>query len=250
MMTSICNLIKLLRALSSWALNVFSDGASTTSSGNILHCFTTLIVKNLFLTPSVNLPSYNLKPLPLVPSLQALLKGLYFSLLWAPCKYWKAIIRTSQSLLSFRLNNRISLSLSSEKSAPALWSLLWVCSGPIPAGLSCVEGLRAGNHIPSGISPEWNREAESPPLICWPHGFCAAQDTIYFLGYDCSFPACVQLLIHVCPQIFQCRAALNLFITQAMLILQLPWAMSSTLNLALLNLLRFIWILCEPRFIR
>jgi len=49
-------------------LERFRGGASTTSLGNLCQCFTTLIVKNFFLISSLSLPSFSLKPLPLVLS--------------------------------------------------------------------------------------------------------------------------------------------------------------------------------------
>jgi len=58
--------IRLLRAPSNLALSVFRDGASTTSMGSLCQGFTTLTVKNFFLVSSLNLPSFNLKPLPFV----------------------------------------------------------------------------------------------------------------------------------------------------------------------------------------
>ena len=45
---------QLLRAPSSLALHVSSDGASTTPLGNLCQCLTTLTVKNIFLIPSLN----------------------------------------------------------------------------------------------------------------------------------------------------------------------------------------------------
>jgi len=48
--------------------NVSRDRASTTSVGNLFQYFTTLIVKNFFLTSGLNLPSLGLKPLLLVLS--------------------------------------------------------------------------------------------------------------------------------------------------------------------------------------
>ncbi|NXJ99538.1 HLTF factor, partial [Corythaixoides concolor] len=60
---------------SNLTLNVSRDGLSTTSLGNLCQCFTTLIVKNFFLVSSLSLPSFSLKPLPLVLSRQALLKS-------------------------------------------------------------------------------------------------------------------------------------------------------------------------------
>jgi len=44
--------------------------------GNLFQCFTTIIVKYFFLISSLNLPTFSLKPLPLVLLQQALLKSL------------------------------------------------------------------------------------------------------------------------------------------------------------------------------
>ena len=51
--------IRLLRGPSSLTLSVSRDRASTTSLGNLFQCLTTLIIKNFFLTSSLNLPSFN-----------------------------------------------------------------------------------------------------------------------------------------------------------------------------------------------
>ena len=48
------------------ALNTSRDGASTTSLGSPFQHLTTLLVKNFPLTSNLNLPSFNLKPFPLV----------------------------------------------------------------------------------------------------------------------------------------------------------------------------------------
>ncbi|KAK4810611.1 hypothetical protein QYF61_007348 [Mycteria americana] len=48
--------------------------------------------------------------------------------------------------------------------------------------------------------------------------FDAAQDTVGFLGCECTLLAHVQLFIHQYPQVLLCRAALNPFIAQAVLI--------------------------------
>jgi len=63
-----------LRAPSNLALNFSRDGVSTASLGNLLQCFTTLILKKFFVISSLNLPSLRLKPLLLVLSQQTLLK--------------------------------------------------------------------------------------------------------------------------------------------------------------------------------
>ncbi|KAK4811189.1 hypothetical protein QYF61_019820 [Mycteria americana] len=64
--------IRLLKAPSNLALNTSNDGASTASLGNLFQFLTTLIINNFFLMSNLNLPSFSLKPLPLVLSLQAL----------------------------------------------------------------------------------------------------------------------------------------------------------------------------------
>jgi len=55
MSRDIFNYIKLLRAPSKLTLNVSRVGASTTSLGKVFQCFTTLIVKYIFLISSLNL---------------------------------------------------------------------------------------------------------------------------------------------------------------------------------------------------
>jgi len=57
------------------ALNTAREGASTASPGNLFQYLTTLIVKNFLLLSNLNLPSFSLKPLPLAPSLHALVRG-------------------------------------------------------------------------------------------------------------------------------------------------------------------------------
>lgn len=72
----------LLRALSKLILNVSWNRASTTSVDNLFQCFASLTIKNFSLVFSLSSSSW--KPLPLVLSLQALLKHLSPSFLWAP----------------------------------------------------------------------------------------------------------------------------------------------------------------------
>lgn len=49
-------------------LNISRDGTWTPSLGNLFQCFIALIMKNVFLMSSLNVPSFNIKPLPLVLS--------------------------------------------------------------------------------------------------------------------------------------------------------------------------------------
>ena len=72
---------RVLRAPSNPALNPAREGAATASLGNPCQCLTILIVKKFFLISNLNLPSFSLKPLPLVLLQQALLKTLSSSFL-------------------------------------------------------------------------------------------------------------------------------------------------------------------------
>jgi len=73
---------RVLRALSNLALDTAREGK--TSLGNLGQAITTLTGKNFFLLSSLNLPSFSLKPLPLVLSLHALVKSPSPALLQAP----------------------------------------------------------------------------------------------------------------------------------------------------------------------
>jgi len=66
---------RLLRAPSNLALNPAREGAVTASLGNLGQCFTNLMVKNFFLISHLNLPSFSLKPFPLVLSLHTPVKS-------------------------------------------------------------------------------------------------------------------------------------------------------------------------------
>ena len=101
---------RLLKAPSSLALNTSRTPA--TSLGNLFQCLTTLIVKNFFLLSNLNFPSFSLKPLLLVLSLHTLVKTLS-SFFVGPFRYWKAAMRSAQSLLFSRMNSPNSLNLAS-----------------------------------------------------------------------------------------------------------------------------------------
>ena len=66
---------RLLNAPSNLALNTSTEGASTTSLGNLFWCLTALMVKNFFFMANLNLLCFSLKALPLVPSPHALVKS-------------------------------------------------------------------------------------------------------------------------------------------------------------------------------
>uniref|UniRef100_A0A8B9FE65 Cilia- and flagella-associated protein 47 domain-containing protein n=1 Tax=Amazona collaria TaxID=241587 RepID=A0A8B9FE65_9PSIT len=63
-------------ALSSLALNTARDGAFTTSLGKPFQYLSILTVKNFFLLSNLNFPCLSLNPLPLVLSLQSLMKSI------------------------------------------------------------------------------------------------------------------------------------------------------------------------------
>jgi len=66
---------RLLKAPSNLALNTARDGEATAFLNSLCQCLTTVIVKNFFLISSLNPLFFSLKPLPLVPSLHALVKN-------------------------------------------------------------------------------------------------------------------------------------------------------------------------------
>ena len=70
----------------SFTLKVSSDGASTTSLDSLFHCLTTLILKNFSFISNLNLPSFSLKPFPLVLSQQILPNSLSL-LSYSPFRY-------------------------------------------------------------------------------------------------------------------------------------------------------------------
>ena len=72
--------------------------------GQPVQCVTTLCVKNFLLISNLNLPPLSLKPLPLVLSLSILVNSCSPSYLYTPFKYWKATMRSPQSLLFSKLN--------------------------------------------------------------------------------------------------------------------------------------------------
>lgn len=65
--------------LLTWSMTNENDGVATISLGILFHCLTTLAVKKFFLMFNLNLPSFSLKQLLLIVSVQALIKILYVS---------------------------------------------------------------------------------------------------------------------------------------------------------------------------
>jgi len=126
--------IRLLKAPSQLTLNSSKEAASKTSLGILFQWFTTRIVKNFFLLSNLNLPSFTLKPLPLVLSLQVPLKSLSPFFLWV-------------SLSTERLRKGVPRVFSSpgwkistlsaflhRTGIPSLLLFLWPSSGPALTG--------------------------------------------------------------------------------------------------------------------
>ncbi|KAK4806804.1 hypothetical protein QYF61_005600 [Mycteria americana] len=186
MLHDVCPLLKG-QTLSNLTLNTSNDGASTMSLDNLFQCLTTLIVKNFFLMSILNLPSFNLKQLPVVLSLQALAKS------------W---------------NNPNSLSLSSEER----------CSSPLNIFMALL----------------WTRSNRSMSFLCWrPQSWMQYSSPRHdwlsglqvHIASSCS-------IFHppVYPQVLLCRAALNPFISQSVLIVMVALTQVQDLALGLVEL--------------
>ena len=80
---------------------------------NLFQYVTTLRAKNFLLISNLNLSCLSLRLLPLVLLLSTLINGHSPSCLYAPFKYWKAIMRSPQGLLFSKLNKPSSLNLCS-----------------------------------------------------------------------------------------------------------------------------------------
>jgi len=66
---------KFLKPPSTMVLNTAREGVATASLDNLGQCLTILTVKNFFLLSNLNLSSFSFKPLPLVLSLQAIVRS-------------------------------------------------------------------------------------------------------------------------------------------------------------------------------
>ena len=96
--------IRLFWAPYSLNSNVSRDGVSTTSIGNLFQYLTTLVVE-VFLISSLNLPSFSLKPCPLVLSQHTSLKSRFSSSSWPLFRYRRTTTKSLQSLFFSRLNS-------------------------------------------------------------------------------------------------------------------------------------------------
>ena len=125
---------------------------------------------------------------------------------------------------AFSSSGRTTPNLSAflhRRGVPPLRPFLWASSGPALTGpyLSCTEDPRGGCSTPGGVSQERIKGENHLPQPAGHASFEAAQDTLGFLGCKRTLPAHVQFLIHQYPQVLLCKAALNPFIPQSVLIL-------------------------------
>lgn len=136
-------------------------------------CFSALPPSQSFsLTSHLNFSSFSLGPFPLVLSLSAHVQSCSPTFQYALFKYWKATMRSPQTLLFSRLNNPNSQPIFlGEFLKPS--DHLCASSGTISigAGPSRAEDPRTGCSSPAGVSRRWSKGGKSSPLACWPHCF-------------------------------------------------------------------------------
>ncbi|KAK4811172.1 hypothetical protein QYF61_019803 [Mycteria americana] len=207
--------IRLLKAPSNLTLNTSNDGASTTSLGNLFQCLTTLILKTIAPCPVTTGPGkkslstflirplYVLKghnkvspepgrPSPQSPLLQAeqpqLSQPFFIGEVFQPCDQYPLLLTPGLVVVLVH----VFLVLGT----PKLDAVLQVGSQE--------SGVEGENHLPRPAGHA---------------SFDAAQDTIGFLGCECTLLAHVQFFIHQYPQVLLLSAALNPFIPQSVLIL-------------------------------
>ena len=155
-----------------------------------------------------------------------------------PFKYWKATLRSPQSLF-FMLNKP-----SFPQSVP-VWEVLqpsdYLCSLLLnlvqQLHIFLVMGPRPGHGTPDGASWGQRRGGQLPPLpFCHP-SFDVTQDTVGLSSCKCILLA-QDKLDHQNPQIPLCRPALNSFFSQSLYISGI--VLTQVHHLALLNLITFI----------
>ncbi|KAK4829425.1 hypothetical protein QYF61_004300 [Mycteria americana] len=220
-------IIRLLSVLSNLTLNVSRDGASTTSLGNLCQCFTTLIITNVFLISSLNLPSFSIKPLSLVLSQQALLKSCNKV---SPEPF---ILQAEQPQLSQPVLMGEVFQPSDHFCGPPLDLFQQVHVFPVLRTPEVDAILQVGSHQ-NGV--EGQNHLPQPADHA---SFDAAQDTVGVLGCEHTLLAhvqlFVQLFIHQHPQVLLGRAALHHFIPQPVLILGVAPTQAQDLALGLVE---------------
>ena len=119
----------LLKALSNLALNTARE---TASLGHLCQCLTTLTVKSFILLANLNLPSFSLKPLPLVLLLHALVESHSPAFFVAHLQVLEGCSKASpqRSLLQAEQPQLSQPFLTAEVLQPSdhICGLLWTCS--------------------------------------------------------------------------------------------------------------------------
>lgn len=103
-----CHLKQLPKTVSRCLLTIFNNRDSTTSQGNLCHCWLTLTVKKCFLMFRWTTLCFHLCSLPLVLSWGTTEKNLALFCLHPPFRYFQTSITASLSLHFFRLNFHLS----------------------------------------------------------------------------------------------------------------------------------------------
>ena len=176
---------RILPAPSNFALNTSREGTGTISLGNLGQGLTTFIIKNYILIHILNLPSFNLKPLPFVLSLHTLVKSPSPALSQAPSGTGRLLGGLPGDFASPGWTAPALPAFPPSRRVPAFGSLLVSPLDPMQL-VHIFPVLRApelDTGLPGGASPEWSRRAEYPPLTfdfswcspgySWPSGLWA-----------------------------------------------------------------------------
>ncbi|KAK4830254.1 hypothetical protein QYF61_009321 [Mycteria americana] len=182
----IFNYIRLLRAPSNLTFNVYRDVAPTKSLDKLFQCFTTVIIKKLFLTSTLK-GCNNVSPNPSLLQAEQPQRAQTF--------FIGEVSHPSDHFRGPPLDLLQQVHVFPVLRAPELDAVLQVGSYQ-----SRVEGQ---NHLPQPAGHT---------------SFDAAQDTVGLLGCKRTLLAHVQLFIHQYPQVLLCKADLNPFIPQPVLI--------------------------------
>ena len=186
----------LHRVPSHLASNTSRDGESTASLNNIFQCLTTLCVKNFLLIFNLRLLSFSLKPFPLVLSLSDHVKYWSHTCSYVLFKYWKAALRSLQSLL-FRFKKPSSLSLSLKKRC---FSTLMVFIGLLltrsKSSFLCWRFQTWMQYSRWGLR---RAEQETIPSFSLHPTFDAAQNAVGLPGCKCTLLPHVRLFVYQIP---------------------------------------------------
>ena len=125
---------RLLKTPLNLDLNSSREGSSTAPLGNLCQDLTTFIAKNFFLKSNINLPSFRLKPLPLVLSLRALVKSPSPAFSQPPSGTGRLLESLPGVFSSPGWTIPTLTAFPHRSGVTALWSSSWPFSGPTPTG--------------------------------------------------------------------------------------------------------------------